>query len=120
MKALLRPIGALVAGLGVLTSASGLAMDYYAKDPLSPACTKELGEYYNVPIKVVLVIHQDGQTTASVPYGTKPISPSSLVKFPLKVEDIAEEPDVFTLIKYHATPEHVLFCWWDSGGRHCI
>ena len=68
MNNLLNRTSGLIVVLNVFTGAPTFAMDYFAKEPLSPSCTKELSEYYKaeIPIKVVLVVHEDGETVGFV------------------------------------------------------
>ena len=117
MKALLKPITASAVGLSLLISASGFAMDYVSKGPLSQSCTNELEEYQKGPTKVVLVVGQNGDTTIFPPYNTK----LQEVKFPLPNDAILGPPYAFTLTKYHVNPDLALFCWVDQNGhKWCI
>jgi len=113
MKTLLKPITGLAVGLSLVISASGFAQTYLSKVPLSQSCTKEFQDYQKGPIKLVLVIGQDGQATIFPPNDMKLLE----VKFPLPNDAILQEPDAFTLIRYHVNPNLAAFCFVDLNGH---
>ena len=118
MKALLKPIGALVVGLSLLTSVSGFAEEYL--QTLSQSCTQEITKSFNLkaPIKIVLVIGTDRSVQGLATYKTG--LEKVMKDLPVHSIAIPPGPEAITLTPYYASPMQTLVCWWDlMGVKHC-
>jgi hypothetical protein len=119
MKALLKPIIAVVVGACVVTSTTGRAEEYLPT--LSPACTYEVTKdrgNFKTPVKIVLVIDQDSSVHGFGLYNAEIAAVTS--DLPVKAIAIPPGPGAITLTPYYNSPVQLFVCWWDlKGVKHC-